>query len=107
MATDVAKDSLVGGWGPTSVVLRLQAVDRYDESEAAGATPLEGNGSHRAGHDLGVNSPPLQCRQEFRDFPPTDQWLPAHERQVKWTVKINQREDSSDQLLPFEIAELG
>jgi len=82
MPSNVAKDTIVGGGGPAPVVFGRQAVDRDHNSDPAGTTPLKGDWSDRAGHDLGMHLPPSQLWKEASYFPPADQRFAAYDRQV-------------------------
>jgi hypothetical protein len=70
-------------------------------------TPLKGYRADRAGHDLGMHSPPFQLWKELSYFPPADQRFAAYDRQVQRPIQVNQRKDSLDKLFSLEFADFG
>src|SRR5205809_1846754 len=71
------------------------------------APPLGGDLADGAGHELRVDSPLGQQRQDRIQFTVPYERFAADDRNVKRPVAIDQRHDAVDELLPFEIPELA
>ena len=64
VALDVFENAIVGRGCAADVMLRLQAVDRHDNREAAEFVPVFRDLPHRTGHELGVDAARGQSRQQ-------------------------------------------
>ena len=61
---DVLEDAVVGGRRPARIVFRRQTVHRHDDLQALERTPLRGNRTNRAGHELRVDPARRERRQD-------------------------------------------
>src|ERR1019366_5896643 len=103
---DVVAAALIGGRCAPRIVLRLQAVDGYDDIELSESFPFAGDDPECAGDQLRMNTAALKLRKEQIDFAIAYQRIAADERHVQWLVLIDDGEHSRHQLISFEVGKL-
>ena len=107
MTLDVLENPIVGRRGAADVVLRLQAVDRYDDREARDAAPLGGNLANGTGDELHVDAALREQRQNRRQLAIPHERFAADDGDMEWAMRVDERHDAVDQFLTFEIADFA
>jgi hypothetical protein len=70
------------------------------------AAPFFRYGTKRAGYDLYVNTAGFELRQQLRDFTVANQGIAANEREMQWTVLVDQSEHAFHQLITAFVMKL-
>src|SRR5262249_10539680 len=82
VALDVPKNPAVRGGRSARIVFRLEAVDRHDDHQLGQPAPFARDLADRARHELDVNVPAGERRQDLVQLAVADQRLAADDRDV-------------------------
>ena len=106
LSDDVLQDPVVGRGRASDVVFGLEAIDRHDHGEARDGGPGGRNRTDGTRHDLDVQSPIRQARQDDIQFPEAHQRLAANERHVDGPMTVHERQNAVDEGLSLEVSDL-
>ena len=82
-AADVRQNALIRCWVPSRVMLGRQAVDRHDNVQLVEPVPTSRNSPECTGHDLSMDSKPIDLWQEQFELAMPHKRIAAHERDVE------------------------
>src|SRR5262245_43052040 len=107
MTLDVLQDAVVCRGLPSRVMFSGQSVNGNHEIHLFNRGPFDRNRTHGARHNLNVHIASFDLRKDLSDFLIADKGFAADERNVNWSIRIDQLHDAVYELFSPKIAHLA